>query len=324
MKELSYAAAIREALAEEMDRDQNVFVMGEDIALFGGAFGVTGDLWKEYGLDRVRDTPISESAIVGAGVGAAIMGMHPVVEIMFGDFLTIAMDQIINQAAKSRFMSGGKVAVPLTIRVTTGATGSAGAHHSQSLESWFTNVPGLKVVAPTTPKDAKGLLKTAIRGEDPVIFFEHKRLYNVSGQVPEDDYTVPFGQAEIVREGSDVTIVAVSGMVKEALLAAGELAASNIEAEVIDPRTLLPLDTDTIIKSVQKTNRAVIVQEAYKRGGVAAEIAACIAEEGLDYLDYPVIRVGAKFTPHPYNPQLEKEVLPGKDEITAAVRQMFS
>lgn len=322
MKEISYAQAIREALAEEMVKDPDVFLMGEDIALFGGAFGVTGPMWKEFGLDRVRDTPISEAALVGAGVGAAIMGMKPVVEIMFGDFLPIAMDQIVNQAAKARFMSGGRVSVPLTIRVTTGATGSAGAHHSQSLESWFTNIPGLKVVVPASPADAKALLKSAIRDPDPVIFFEHKRLYNLKGPVPEGDVTCEFGKANIVREGGDITIIAISGMLVEAMDAAEELAQYGIDVEVVDPRTLLPLDTDTFLKSVEKTSRVLIVQEAYAKGGPAAEIAAHLAEYAMDYLDCPIARIGAKFAPHSYNPEQEKFILPDKNSIVATVRRM--
>lgn len=323
MREITYAQAIREAMAEEMKQNKDVFVFGEDIAIFEGAFGVTGNLYKEFGLERVRDTPISESALIGAGVGAAIMGRRPVVEIMFGDFLFVAMDQIVNQAAKARFMSGGKVNVPLTIRVTTGATGASGAHHSQSMEGLFINIPGLKIVVPTTPYNAKGLLKTAIRDDDPVLFFEHKRLYNTRGQVPEEEYTIPFGKAEIWREGKHVTIIAISGMVHQAIEAANQLAQEGIQAEVIDPLTLVPLDDECILESVRKTGRVVIVQEGHKRGGPASEIAALIAEEAIEWLNGPIIRVGSRNVPIPYNPAMEKFVLPKKEDIYFAVKSLF-
>ncbi|NPV85093.1 MAG: alpha-ketoacid dehydrogenase subunit beta [Anaerolineae bacterium] len=323
MREMTYAQAIREALAEEMRRDKNVFLMGEDIAIFEGAFGVTGNLWKEFGLERVRDTPISEAAIVGAGVGAAIMGKRPVVEIMFGDFLPVGMDQIVNQAAKARYMSGGKVSVPLTIRVTTGATGAAAGHHSQSFEGWLIGIPGLKIAVPASPEDAKGLLKTAIRGEDPVIFFEHKRLYGMRGAVPEGDFTIPFGKARLVRRGKDVTLIGISGMVPTCLEAAEELQREGVDAEVIDPRTLVPLDRDLILESAVKTGRVVVVQEAHSRGGAAAEIAALIAEHAMDWMNAPILRVGARNVPIPYSPVLEQEVLPGKEDIIAAVRKLF-
>ena len=321
MREITFAEAIREALREEMHRDPSVFIMGEDVGVFGGVFGVTAGLYEEFGPDRVRDTPISESAIVGGGLGAAMMGMRPVVEIMFGDFLMCAGDQIVNQAAKARYMSGGKAKVPLTIRVTTGAPGSAAAQHSQSPESWFMNVPGLKIAVPATPADAKGLLKTAIRGEDPVLFFEHKMLYAVRGPVPEDpDFTVPFGEANVVRPGRDVTIIAIGGMLAKALAAADALAQEGIEAEVIDPRTLVPLDKEALIRSLAKTGRVVIVHEAHKRAGPGAEIAAVLAEEAVEYLDGPIVRVAAKNVPIPYSPVLEEEVLPGVEDILAAVR----
>jgi len=321
MREITFAEAIREALREEMHRDPSVFIMGEDVGVFGGVFGVTAGLYEEFGPDRVRDTPISESAIVGGGLGAAMMGMRPVVEIMFGDFLMCAGDQIVNQAAKARYMSGGKAKVPLTIRVTTGAPGSAAAQHSQSPESWFMNVPGLKIAVPATPADAKGLLKTALRGEDPVLFFEHKMLYAVRGPVPEDpDFTVPFGAANVVRPGRDVTIIAIGGMLAKALAAADALAQEGIEAEVIDPRTLVPLDKEALIRSLAKTGRVVIVHEAHKRAGPGAEIAAVLAEEAVEYLDGPIVRVAAKNVPIPYSPVLEEEVLPGVEDILAAVR----
>jgi pyruvate dehydrogenase E1 component beta subunit len=279
---------------------------------------------EEFGEERVRDTPISEVAIVGAGLGAAMMGMRPIAEIMFGDFLMCAGDQIVNQVAKARFMSGGKANVPLTIRVTTGAPGSAGAQHSQSPESWFMNVPGLKIAVPATPADAKGLLKSAIRGEDPVLFFEHKMLYAESGPVADDpDLVVPFGQAAIVREGTEVTIIAAGIMVKKALEAADRLARDGISAEVIDPRTLVPLDKDTLIQSVAKTSRVVIAHEAHRRAGPGAEIAAMLAEEAIEYLDGPIVRVAAKNVPLPYSPILEEYVLPDADDIVEAARSFF-
>ena len=323
MREISYSEAIREAMNEEMRRDSGVFLMGEDVATFGGVWGVSNGMLAEFGEDRVRDTPISEAAIIGAGLGAAMVGMRPIVEIMFGDFLMCGGDQIVNQVAKARFMSGGKARVPLTLRVTSGAPGSAAAQHSQSPESWFMNVPGIKIVAPTTPADAKGLLNTAVRGADPVLFFEHKMLYGETGPVSEDaDFTVPFGQASIVREGSDVTVIAVSVMVKKALAAADLLAAEGISVEVIDPRTLVPLDKETLIQSVAKTSRVIIAHEAHRRSGPGAEIAAMLAEEAVEYLDGPVIRVGAKNVPLPYSPVLENFVLPGSEDIVAAARKL--
>lgn len=307
-------------MAEEMRRDSSVFLMGEDVGVFGGVFGVSAGLYDEFGEERVRDTPISEQAIVGAGLGAALAGMRPIVEIMFGDFVTVAMDQVVNQAAKARYMSGGKAQVPLTIRITNGAPGSAAAQHSQSPEGWFMNVPGLKIAIPATPYDAKGLLKTAIRGEDPVLFFEHKMLYEVKGEVPEDDdYTVPFGQAAIRRKGTDATIVAVGGVLPKAMEAADLLAKSGISVEVVDPRTLVPLDTETLIESVKKTNRAIIIHEAHRRAGPGAEIAAILAEGAIGYLDAPIVRVATKNVPFPYNPELEDFILPGMGDIVEAV-----
>jgi pyruvate dehydrogenase E1 component beta subunit len=271
----------------------------------------------------VRDTPISETALVGAGLGAAMMGLRPIVEIMFGDFLPVAGDQLVNQAAKARYMSGGKAKIPLTIRVTTGAPGSAAAQHSQSPEGWYMNVPGFKIAVPATPADAKGLLRTAIRGEDPVLFFEHKMLYATRGEVPEDpDFAVSFGQAAVHREGRDVTIIAIGGMLPKALEAAETLAARGIEAEVIDPRTLVPLDKETILASVRKTSRLVIVHEAHKRLGPGAEIAAMVAEEGIGYLDGPIVRVTAKNVPLPYSPDLENFVLPQVEDIVAAAAKL--
>lgn len=325
MREISYSEAIREALAEEMRRDSSVFLMGEDVGIFGGVWGVSAGMIDEFGRDYVRDTPISEIAIIGAGLGAAMMGMRPVVEIMFGDFLMCAGDPIVNQVAKARYMSGGKADVPLTIRVTTGAPGSAAAQHSQSPEAWFMNIPGLKIVVPAAPADAKGLLKTAIRGEDPVLFFEHKMLYALEGPVPEDvDFTVPFGQAVVVREGSDVTLIGVGAMVQKALQAAESLAGEGISAEVIDPRTLVPLDKVAIIESAAKTGRVVIAHEAHKRAGPGAEIAAMLAEEAVEYLDGPIMRVAAKNVPLPYSPVLEEFVLPDVQDVIDAAKFFWS
>lgn len=332
MRTLSYSEAINEALREEMARDPSVFLIGEDVGTMGGVFGVTAGLLQQFGEARVMDTPISEAGIIGAALGAAMMGMRPVAEIMFGDFLGCAGDQLINQVAKARYMSGGKARVPLTIRVTTGAPGAAAAQHSQSPESWFMNVPGLKIVTPASPADAKGLLKSAIRGEDPVLFFEHKMLYAVKGEVPEGEHLVEFGQASVLREGRDVTIIAIGGMVQHALAAADELAKGRsasstptpeklISCEVIDPRTLVPLDAETLIDSVKKTGRVVIAHEAHKRSGPGAEITAVIAEHALDWLDAPIQRVAAKNVPLPYAPALENFVLPSKDDIIQAVLQ---
>ncbi len=321
MREITYREAIREAMVEEMRRDPAVFLMGEDVGTFGGVWGVSQGMLAEFGEERVRDTPISEIAIIGAGLGAALVGMRPIVEIMFGDFLMCAGDQLVNQVAKARFMSGGKANVPLTIRVTTGAPGSAAAQHSQSPESWFTNVPGLKVVTPATPADAKGLLRTAIRGEDPVLFFEHKMLYDLKGPVPEDpNFSVPFGQAAVVRAGQDVTLIGVGIMVQKALEAADRLAQEGISAEVVDPRTLVPLDKATLIQSVAKTGRVVIAHEAHLRNGPGAEIAAVLAEEAVEYLDGPIVRIGAKNVPLPYSPILEQYVLPGVEDIVRAAK----
>ena len=319
MREITFSEALREAMAEEMSRDPSVFIMGEDVGLFGGVFGVTGGLYGEFGEERVRDTPISEQAIVGAGLGAALVGMRPIVEIMFSDFVTVAMDQVVNQAAKARYMSGGKANVPLIMRIVNGAPGSAAAQHSQSPEAWFMNVPGLKIAIPATAYDAKGLLKSAIRGEDPVLFFEHKMLYAEKGDVPEEDYTIPFGQAATRREGSDATIIAIGGVLPTVMEAADKLAADGISADVIDPRTLVPLDTDALVESVKKTNRAIIVHEAHRRAGPGAEIAAMLAEEAIGYLDAPIVRVATKNVPFPYHPDLEKYILPGVDDVVEAV-----
>jgi pyruvate/2-oxoglutarate/acetoin dehydrogenase E1 component len=316
MRTITYSQAIYEAMREEMARDPNVILIGEDVGAFGGVWGVSGDLVKLFGEDRVRDTPISEAAIVGAGLGAAMVGMRPIVEIMFGDFMPVAGDQLVNQVAKARYMSGGRAKIPLTIRITTGAPGSAAAQHSQSPEGWYMNVPGFKIAVPATAADAKGLLRTAIRGEDPVLFFEHKMLYATQGEVPEDpDFAVPFGQAAVRREGKDVTIIAIGGMLPKALAAAEELAGRGIQAEVVDPRTLVPLDKATILASVRKTSRVVIAYEAHRRLGPGAEIAAMIAEEGIGYLDGPIVRVAARNVPLPYSPELENFVLPSTQDI---------
>jgi pyruvate dehydrogenase E1 component beta subunit len=323
MPTLSYSEAIRLALTEEMARDSSVFIIGEDVGVFGGVFGVTAGLHEQFGEGRVLDTPISESAIIGAALGAAMMGMRPVAEIMFGDFLPVAGDQIVNQLAKARYMTGGKANVPVTVRVTTGAPGSAAQQHSQSPESWFMNVPGLKIVCPATPADAKGLLKTAIRGNDPVLYFEHKMLYAVKGEVPEDpEFTVPFGEANILRPGEHVTVVAIGGMVRHALDAAERMAPHGISLEVIDPRTLVPFDLNTVITSVEKTGRLIIAHEAHKRGGPGAEIAAMVAEEAIEWLDAPIMRVAAKNVPLPYAPGLENFVLPSAEDIMAAARRI--
>jgi pyruvate dehydrogenase E1 component beta subunit len=312
-------------MVEEMRRDESVFLIGEDVGTFGGVWGVSAGMLDEFGEERVRDTPISEIAIIGAGLGAAMMGMRPIAEIMFGDFLMCAGDQIVNQVAKARFMSGGKANVPLTIRITSGAPGSAAAQHSQSPESWFMNIPGLKIAVPASPADAKGLLKSAIRGEDPVLFFEHKMLYAERGPVPESvDFAVPFGQAAVVREGNDVTLVGIGIMVKKALEAAKLLAQDGIDAEVIDPRTLVPLDKETIIRSAVKTGRVVIAHEAHQRSGPGAEIAAILAEEAIEYLDGPIVRVAAKNVPLPYSPILEDFVLPDVQDLVKAAKSFYS
>ncbi len=322
MRKISFGEALREALQEEMRRDETVFVLGEDIALHGGDFGVTKGLLDEFGEKRVRDTPISETAIIGLSLGAASVGMRPVAEIMFSDFLGVCMDQILNQVSKMRYMSGGQVKTPVVIRTAFGAGINAGPQHSQSPEAFFVHIPGLQVVMPSTPYDAKGLLKTAIRNDNAVIFFEHKLLYGVKGDVPEQEYLIGFGEADIKRNGTDVTIVATGLMVKEALAAAETLEKGGLTAEVIDPRTLVPLDEKTLINSVKKTGRAVVVHEAWKRSGFGAEIAAMIMEEAMDYLDAPVKRVGGLNVPTPFSPALEKYVVPNENDIVKAVKEI--
>jgi len=323
VRKITYREALKEALREEMRRDSTVFLLGEDIGRYwGGAFKVTEGLAEEFGDERVRDTPISESAIIGTAVGAAITGMRPVAEIMFGDLTALAMDQIANQAAKIRYMFGGQAKCPLVIRTPFGAGVNIAAHHSQSLEAWFMHVPGLYVAVPSTPYDAKGLLKTAIRGNNPVFFCEHKLLYPVEDEVPEEEYTIPFGMADIKREGADVTIVATLYMVHKTLNAAKQLEKEGIDAEVVDPRTLAPLDKQAVIRSVQKTGRLVIVSEDCKTAGVSAEIAAIIAEEAIDYLDAPIKRVAEPDTPIPFSPPLEQYVIPDEKAIMKAVKKV--
>ncbi len=309
-REITLGQAIREALAEEMRLDPCVFIMGEDVAEAGTPFKVLSGLVEEFGTARVIDTPISEAGITGMGVGGAMTGMRPIIDIMFGDFIALALDQIVNQAAKVHYMSGGKLKVPLVVRTTLGATRRTAAQHSQSLHAWVSHVPGLKVVLPSTPYDAKGLLKTAIRDDNPVIYFEDKMMYQLKGHVPEGDYTIPFGVADIKREGADVTIVATSSMVQVALEAAEKLASLDISAEVIDPRTMFPLDKDTLIASAKKTSRAIVVDEGYERFGVTAELAAIIAEGAFYYLDAPVKRMGAMDVPVPFSPVLEDLTVP--------------
>ena len=323
MRKITYRESLREALREEMRRDSNVFLLGEDIGRYwGGAFKVTDGLAQEFGDERVRDTPISESAIVGTAVGAAITGMRPVAEIMFGDLTALAMDQIANQAAKIRYMFGGQASCPLVVRTPFGAGVNIASHHSQSLEAWFMHVPGLYVAVPSTPYDAKGLLKTAIRGSNPVFFCEHKLLYPVEGEVPEQEYLLPFGKADVKRKGADVTLVATSYMVHKALNAAAMLEKEGIDAEVVDPRTLTPLDKATITSSVKKTGRIVIITEDCRTGGVSAEIAALVAENTLDYLDAPIKRVTAPDTPIPFSPPLEQFIIPNERSIIKAVKEV--
>ena len=327
MREMTFLEAINEALHEEMARDERVFIMGEDIRIGygkGGAFGATKDLFTKFGPERVIDMPISESAIAGTAVGAALWGMRPIAEIMFSDFLTLAMDHIANSAAKMRYAYAGEAIVPVVFRMACGAGVGAALHHSQSPEAWITNVPGLKVVMPSTPHDAKGLLKSAIRDDNPVVFFEHKLLYSrLKGMVPEEEYLVPLGKADIKRRGEDLTIIATGAMVHQALSAADILGQEGIKAEVLDPRTLVPLDRQAILESVEKTGRVVIVHEAPKTGGIGGEIAALIAEEAFYSLDAPIKRVGAPFTPVPAHPILEKFYLPNAEKIVAAAKELL-
>ncbi len=320
MPEQTYLEAIRAALTEEMRRDLSVYVFGEDVAL-GGPFGVTKGLAEEFGANRIVNTPISEGTVMGLAIGAATAGLRPVVEIMFIDFITLAMDQLVNHAAKLHYLSGGQLKIPLTVRVQCGISGTMGAHHSQSLEVWLAHVPGLKVVMPSSPADAKGLLKAAIRDDNPVIFVEHRGLYWTKGPIPNDDYIVPIGQANVLRRGDRLTIVALSSMIGAALAAADELTVEGIAIEVIDPRSISPLDVETIVESVKKTGRMVVVHEAVEPGGIGAEIVARIQQAAFYYLDSPISRVTAPFAPVPASPTLEAQFLPGKERIVEAARK---
>jgi pyruvate/2-oxoglutarate/acetoin dehydrogenase E1 component len=323
VRELSYAQAIQEAMAIAMEQDERVFLMGEDIGVYGGAFQVTGDLVHRFGEDRVMDTPISELGGAGVAVGAALTGMRPIFEFQFSDFATLAMEQIVNQAAKIRYMLGGNVSVPLVMRFPAGSGTGAAAQHSQSLEAWLAHVPGLKVLQPSTPHDAKGMLLAAVADPDPVMIFEHKLLYKMKGPVPEGHYTVPIGKAEARRRGSDLTIVATAIMVHKSLDAAAQLAEEGIDVEVIDLRSLRPMDTPAIIESVKKTSRLLCVYEGVKTLGIGAEVSAAIVEsEAFDYLDAPVMRLGGAESPLPYNPELEKAAVPQVPDIVAAARKL--
>jgi acetoin:2,6-dichlorophenolindophenol oxidoreductase subunit beta len=319
--ELSYREAVRDAMSTAMRRDEDVFIMGEDIAEMGGSMGVTQGMLEEFGPERVRNTPISEMAIVGAGIGAAIAGMRPIVEIMYQDFTTLAMEQIVSQAAKHRYMSGGQIKVPLTIRTQGGAGWSPGAQHAQQLEAWFVHVPGLKVVFPSTPEDVRGLLWSSIYEDNPIVFFEHRTLYGIKGEVPDEIEPIEIGKARIHREGEDVTVVATGRLVHESLKAAEQAAEEGISVEVFDPRTLQPLDEDALIASVKKTNRAVVAHEAVTRMGWGAEVAAVVQEKAFDYFDAPIARVGAKFTPIPFAPVMEEWVVPHAKDVLAAIKK---
>jgi pyruvate dehydrogenase E1 component beta subunit len=321
MPTMTFQQALNHALKLEMERDPTIYIAGEDVGVFGGSFGVTHGLLDTFGPKRVRDTPITESAIIGTAVGAAAAGLRPVAELMFVDFIGVSFDQLYNQAAKMKYMFGGKARLPLTLRASCGAGVGAAAQHSQCLEAWFMHVPGLKVVMPSTPYDAKGLLISSIRDDNPVVFLEHKMLYAVQGEVPEESYTIPIGKADIKREGDDVTVVATARMVHFALSAAEKLAHNGISIEVVDPRTLSPLDEGTILESVKKTNHLVIVHEEVKFAGSGAEIAAMVAEKGFDYLDGPIMRVGAPFTPIPFSPSLEREFIPSEEKIIDAIKE---
>ncbi|MGH7774793.1 MAG: alpha-ketoacid dehydrogenase subunit beta [Candidatus Binatia bacterium] len=321
-REITFGQAINEALAEEMRRDPRVFIIGEDVAEAGTPFKVLAGLVDEFGKERVIDSPISEAAIAGVGVGTAMTGMRPVVDIMFGDFVTLVMDQIVNQAAKIHYMSGGKLKVPMVLRTTLGATRRSAAQHSQSLHAWFSHIPGLKVALPSTPYDAKGLLKTAIRDDNPVVFFEDKMMYQSKGFVPDGEYTIPFGVADIKRQGSDISIVATSSMVHVALRAAEILEGVGISAEIVDVRTTVPLDKQTLIESAKKTSRVIVVDEGYERYGVTAEIASVIADGAFYYLDSPVKRMGAMDVPVPFSPVLEDQTVPTTEAVVEVAKQL--
>jgi len=322
-REITYLEAVREALVQEMRRDPEVFLIGEDVGVYGGAFGVSRGMLEEFGPERIRETPISEAAIAGAATGAALMGMRPVMEIMFMDFIAISMNQLVNQAAKIHFMFGGKASIPMVVRAPAGSGTGAAAQHCQSLEALFMNVPGIKVVAPSTPYDVKGLLVASIRDNNPVVFMEHKLLYRTKGPVPEELYTIPLSKAEIKREGRDLTVIAYSIMVPRALEAAEQLAAEGIEVEVVDPRSLKPLDKEPVVRSVSKTGRALIVHESPVTGGVGGELAAVIADsEAFDYLDAPIRRLAGRDVPIPYNRTLERAAVPQVEDIVAAARAL--
>jgi acetoin:2,6-dichlorophenolindophenol oxidoreductase subunit beta len=321
--QMTYAEAIRDGMRFEMRRDPRVYLIGEDVGIFGGCFGVSTGLQEEFGPERIIDTPITETSIVGHAVGAAVAGLRPIAEIMFIDFAGVCMDEIFNQAAKMRYMFGGKASVPMVVRTTCGGGLSAAAQHSQCMEAWFAHIPGIKTVMPATAADAKGLMISAIRDDNPVVYIEHKQLLFSSGEVPEGEYLVPIGKADVKREGSDVSIVTWSGMVPRALTAAGLLENEGINAEVVDLRTLVPLDREAILKSVEKTGRVVIVHEAVRTGGFAGEIAALIADEGFDFLNAPIKRVTAPDTPVPFSPVLEQAYLPNEGNIVAAVKELF-
>jgi pyruvate/2-oxoglutarate/acetoin dehydrogenase E1 component len=319
MAELSYREAVRDALSEAMRRDEDVFIMGEDIAEMGGSMGVTQGMVAEFGPERVRNSPISEMALVGAGVGAAMQGMRPVVEIMYEDFLTLGCEQLVNQAAKHRYMSGGQVKVPLTVRTQGGAGWSPGAQHAQQLEAWFVHVPGLKVVFASTPTDVRGLLWSAIYDDNPVVFFEHRTLYGIKEEVPDELEPIPLGQARIHRAGEDVTVIATGRLVYEALGAADEAEEEGVSVEVVDPRTLQPLDERMLVESVKKTSRCVVAHEAVTRCGFGAEVASVVQYGAFDFLDAPVERVGARFTPLPFAPVMEEWVVPHKNDVLQAI-----
>jgi len=319
MPELSYREAVRDALSTAMRRDDDVFIMGEDIAEMGGSMGVTQGMLDEFGPERVRNTPISEIALVGTGIGAAMQGMRPVVEVMYEDFLTLATEQIVNQAAKHRYMSGGQLKVPLTVRTQGGAGWSPGAQHAQQLEAWFVHIPGLKVVFASTPTDARGLLYASIYDDNPVVFFEHRTLYGLKEEVPDELEPIPLGEARVHRGGEDVTVIATGRLVHEALAAADEAESEGVSVEVIDPRTLQPLDEGALVDSVRKTTRCVVAHEAVTRMGFGAEVAAVVQYGAFDYLDAPIERVGAKFTPLPFAPVMEEWCVPHKDDVLEAV-----
>ena len=321
MKTMSYREAVRDAIAESMRASDEVFIMGEDIAEMGGSMGVTQGLLDEFGATRVRNTPSSEMAIVGAGIGAAMQGMRPIVEIMYEDFITLSLEQIVNQAAKHRFMSGGQLKVPMVIRTQGGAGWSPGAQHAQQLEAWLVHVPGLKVVFPSTPADVRGLLWSSIYDDNPVVFFEHRLLYPIKDEVPEKLEPIPLGKARVIREGTDVTVIATGPLVHRALKAAEEAEADGISVEVVDPRTLQPLDEDGLVESVKKTNRCVVAHEAVTRMGFGAEVVAVLQEKAFDYLDAPIQRVGAKFAPLAFAPAMEQFVVPGPQDVLDAIRK---